>query len=362
MLKRFSFRDLDWLLLAVAAALAAVGVVEIYSTTLHSTLAGQYRKQLDWVILGVVLALVVSQLDYHQVVEHAPALYLTALAALGAVLVLSHAVARTHRWLTVGGQTLQVSELEKLIIIIAAAFHLGRRAAKPVGWKDLGILALLGGVPAVLVALEPDLGTALTYLAIIAAGVLLSGIRRRQVVVLALLAALSLPVAWRLMLPYQRDRLMSFVHPSHDSQGSSYQATQSKIAVGSGGLWGKGLGHGTQSQLGFVPVSHADFIFAAFAEERGFAGALVVLSLYLILLLRLLDGAQWAPDRIGAFLTAGLASLLFFQVAVNVGMMIGWLPVTGIPLPLMSQGGSSVFATFGGLGLAMSVKRRRFVN
>jgi rod shape determining protein RodA len=357
-----NFRDLDWLLLAVAVALAGIGVVEIYSTTLHSALAGEYRKQLDWTIVGVLVALVVSQLDYHQVVEHAPALYLAGLGTLGAVLVLGHAVARTHRWLSVGGQSLQVSELEKLVIIIAAAFHLGRRAAKPVGWKDLGILALLGCLPAVLVALEPDLGTALTYLSTIAVGVLLSGIRGRQVAVLALVGALSLPVAWRLMLPYQRDRLMSFVHPSHDSQGSSYQATQSKIAVGSGGLWGKGLGRGTQSQLGFVPVSHADFIFAAFAEERGFIGTLLVLLLYLILLLRLLDGAQWAPDRVGAFLVAGLASLLFFQVAVNVGMMIGWLPVTGIPLPLMSQGGSSVFATFAGLGLAMSVKRRRFVN
>jgi rod shape determining protein RodA len=362
MLRRLNFRDLDWLLLVVAVALAGVGVVEIYSTTLHSALASEYRKQLEWVVLGVVLAITVSQLDYHRIVEHAPVLYLGSLGALGAVLVLGRAVAKTHRWLTVGGQTLQVSELEKLIIIIAAAFHLGRRAAKPVGWSDLGILGLLGGVPAVLVILEPDLGTALTYLAIIVAGVLLSGIRGRQVVVLVMLGALSLPVAWRLMLPYQRDRLMSFVHPSRDSQGSSYQATQSKIAIGSGGLWGKGLGHGTQSQLGFVPVSHADFIFAAFAEEQGFAGTLLVLLLYLVLLLRLLDGAQWAPDRIGAFLVAGLASLLFFQVAVNVGMMIGWLPVTGIPLPLMSQGGSSVFATFAGLGLAMSVKRRRFVN
>ena len=362
MLKRFNFRDLDWLLLLVAVALAGVGVVEIYSTTAHSVLAGEYKKQVDWVILGVLLALTVSQLDYRRVVEHAPALYLAALGALAGVLVLGHAVAKTHRWLTIGGQTLRVSELEKLIIIIAAAFHLGRRVAKPVGWRDLGILALLGGLPAVLVALEPDLGTALTYLAIIGAGIMLSGIRRRQVVILALLGVLSLPVGWRFILPYQRDRLMSFIHPSHDSQGSSYQATQSKIAVGSGGLWGKGLGHGTQSQLGFVPVSHADFIFAAFAEERGFIGTLLVLSLYLVLLLRLLDGAQWAPDRVGAFLVAGLASLLFFQVAVNVGMMIGWLPVTGIPLPLMSQGGSSVFATFGGLGLAMSVKRRRFVN
>jgi len=177
-----------------------------------------------------------------------------------------------------------------------------------------------------------------------------------------LLAAVLLPLGWHFMLPYQRDRVLSFTHPSEDSRGSGYQVAQSKIAVGSGGLWGKGLGHGTQSQLGFVPVSHADFIFASFSEEQGFVGTTVVLLLYLILLLRLLDGAQWAPDRAGAFLVAGLAAVLFFQVAVNIGMMIGWLPITGIPLPLMSQGGSSVLATFIGLGLALSVKRRRFVN
>ena len=362
MQKGFSFRDIDWILLGIAFALAIVGVVEIYSTTAHTTLAGEYRRQLEWVTLGVVAALAVSQADYHLVVEHAPALYVAGLASLGAVLLLGHAVARTHRWLSIGGQTLQVSELVKLVIIAAVAFFLSRRPAKPVGWKDLALLAVLGGVPAALVALEPDLGTALTYLAIVAGGVLLAGLRPRHIVGLALAGALLMPVAWHFMRPYQRDRLVSFVHPAEDSQGSGYQAAQSKIAVGSGGLWGKGLGNGTQSQLGFVPVSHADFIFAAFAEEQGFIGTMVVLLLYLVLLLRLLDGAQWAPDRSGAFLVAGLAALLFFQVTVNVGMMIGWLPITGIPLPLMSQGGSSILATFVGLGLALSVKRRRFVN
>jgi rod shape determining protein RodA len=360
--KGLNFRDLDWLLLLVASAIAGIGVVEIYSTTLHSSLAGQYHKQLDWVVVGVLAALVVSQLDYHRLVEQAPALYFASLFALLAVLVVGRAVAKTHRWISLGGQTLQVSELVKLTIIVAAAFYLGRRPEKPVGWKDLAVLGVLAGLPAVLVALEPDLGTALTYVAIVAAGMLLTGVQRRQLGVLVIVAALSLPIGWRLMRPYQRDRLMSFVHPAEDSQGSGYQVTQSKIAVGSGGLRGKGLGHGTQSQLGFVPVSHADFIFAAFAEEHGFIGTLVVLLLYLVMLLRLLDGAQWAPDRVGALLAAGMTAVLFFQVAVNVGMMIGWLPITGIPLPLMSQGGSSVFATFVGIGLAMSVKSRRFVN
>ena len=360
--KSFSFRDLDWLLLLVAVGLAGLGVMQIYSTTTHSALAGEYRKQLDWVVVGVLAAVVTSQIDYHHIVEHAPALYLAGLGALAGVLVLGNTVARTHRWLSIGGQSLQVSELIKLVIIVGVAFYLGRRPAKAVEWTDLAVLGAVAGLPAALVVLEPDLGTALTYLAIVAAGVILTGVRVRHVVALGLLAAVLLPVGWHFMLPYQRDRVMSFSHPSEDSRGSGYQVTQSKIAVGSGGLWGKGLGRGTQSQLGFVPVSHADFIFASFAEEQGFVGTVIVLLLYLILLLRLLDGAQWAPDRSGAFLVAGLAAVLFFQVAVNIGMMIGWLPITGIPLPLMSQGGSSVFATFIGLGMALSVKRRRFVN
>jgi len=360
--RNLSFRDLDWPLLLVAVGLAGLGVMQIYSTTAHSALAGEYRKQLDWVIVGVLAAVVISQIDYHHIVEHAPTLYVAGLGALAGVLVLGNTVARTHRWLSIGGQSLQVSELIKLVIILGSAFYLGRRPAKPVEWRDLAVLAAVAGLPAALVALEPDLGTALTYLAIVAAGVLLRGVRLRQVAALGLLAAVLAPVGWHFMLPYQRDRVMSFAHPSEDSRGSGYQVAQSKIAVGSGGLWGKGLGRGTQSQLGFVPVSHADFIFASFAEEQGFVGTAIALLLYLILLLRLLDGAQWAPDRAGAFLVAGLAAVLFFQVAVNIGMMIGWLPITGIPLPLMSQGGSSVFATFIGLGLALSVKRRRFVN
>jgi rod shape determining protein RodA len=238
---------------------------------------------------------------------------------------------------------------------------LAERREKHVTWKDLTKLGILVGIPAILVALEPDLGTALTFFPIATAGIFLAGIQRRQAAVLCLLGLLMLPVAWHLARPYQRDRIASFFHPSQDARGSSYQGTQSKIAIGSGGLWGKGMGNGTQSQLGFIPVSHADFIFAAFSEEQGFVGTLIVLGLYLVLLLRLLDGAQTAGDRAGTMVLVGFASLLFFQVLINVGMMIGFFPITGIPLPLMSQGGSSVITTFLGLGLAMSVRMRRLV-
>jgi len=362
MRKSLNFRDFDWLLLGLTLAIAGVGVIEIYSTTTQTALANQFRRQIYWIIIGCVLTLVISQIDYHLILEHVPWLYLLSIGFLGALLVVGPRVAGTHRWLQIGGFTLQVSELVKLVIILGVAALFAQRRNKAVTWGELVKLGLLAGVPGILVALEPDLGTALTYLPIVAAGAFLAGIQRRQIVTLGLVGMMILPIGWQVLRPYQRARLEAFIHPKQNVQGSSYQVTQTKIAIGSGGLWGRGLGNGTQSQLGFIPVSHADAIFAAFAEERGFIGTLFVFLLYLALLLRLLDAAQTSADRSGCFLLVGFAAVLFFQVAVNVGMMIGWFPITGIPLPLMSEGGSSVLFIFLGLGLVMSVKMQRFVN
>jgi rod shape determining protein RodA len=360
--RAFNFRDLDWLLFLAALALAVVGIVEIYSTTAHTVLASQYRKQIEWVAVGSILALVLSQVDYHFVLDNAPILYLVTLFGLAAILVFGHPLDGARRWIGMGGLTFQVSELGKLVIILSVAAYFAKRKAKFLALRDLVALGLLAGIPAGLVVLEPDLGTALTFFPAVLAGIYLAGIRLRYVLAVGLAVVLLAPVGWHLLRPYQRDRLMTFVHPTENTRGSAYQVTQSKIAIGSGGFWGKGLGNGTQSRLGFIPVSHADFIFAAFAEEQGFVGTVLVLLLYFVLLMRLLDDAQLAEDRAGAFFVIGLTSVLFFQVAVNIGMMIGLLPITGIPLPLISQGGSSALLTFVGLGLAMSVRKRRFVN
>lgn len=362
MRKLFRLNDVDWFLLALALLIAAIGVVEIYSTTIHSPLAGQYKKQIYWIILSCILALAASRLNYRLVLEQTPWLYIASVVALAGLLIAGHSIAGTRRWLQLGGMSFQVSEIAKLIIILVVAAYFADRRTKAVTWGDLVKLGILAGLPAALVALEPDLGTALTFLPIVIAGVLFAGIRWQHIVVLCLAGILALPVGWHFLRPYQRERLMTFLHPSQNTQGSSYQVTQTKIAIGSGGFWGKGMGNGTQSRLGFIPVSHADSIFAAFAEEQGFLGTLFVLLLYFALLLRLLDGAQMAADRAGAFLLVGLASVLFFQIVINTGMLIGVFPITGIPLPLMSQGGSSLLFTFLGLGLAMSVRARRYVN
>jgi rod shape determining protein RodA len=362
MSKAVRYRDFDWFLLLLALGVAAVGIVEIYSTTAHTALAVQYKRQIYWVLLGLLIALLVTRFDYHLILEQTPWIYAATILALVAVLVIGHSISGARRWLKIGPLTFQVSELAKLVIMVVVAAYLANKREKFVTWKDLVTLGGLTGLPAALVAVEPDLGTALTFFPIVAGGLFLAGIRGRQVLALLLFGIMILPAGWHFLKPYQRERVMTFVHPSEDTQGSGYQASQARIAIGSGGFWGKGIGNGTQTRLGFIPVSHADFIFASFAEERGFVGTLLVFLLYLALLLRLLDGAQTAGDRAGAFLLVGFASVLFFQVAVNIGMMIGFLPITGIPLPLMSQGGSSTLITFVGLGLAMSVKMRRFVN
>jgi rod shape determining protein RodA len=209
------------------------------------------------------------------------------------------------------------------------------------------------------------LGTTLTYTPILIAGLFLGGINLRQSLILITAGAVLVGGVWssgKFLKPYQKARLTAFVNPENDPKGSGYQVLQSEIAVGSGGIWGKGLEKGTQTQGYFLPVPYTDFIFAAFSEEHGFVGAVFVLLLYFLILMRLIQNAQTAADLSGSLIIMGIVAMLTFQIAVNVGMVIGLMPVTGIPLPLLSYGGSSVLFTFLALGVAMNVRMRRFVN
>jgi len=215
----------------------------------------------------------------------------------------------------------------------------------------------------VLVMAQPDLGTALTYIPIMVAGVFLAGLRWQYAIAILLILAIVMPVSYFVILKdYQRARLISFLDPSQDPKGSGYQVIQSKIAVGSGALWGRGVTKGSQTQGRFLPVPHTDFIFSAFAEEHGFVGVVVVLGLYFLLLMQIVQNAQTAPDRAGMYICMGIATVLLFHVLVNVGMVVGRMPVTGIPLPLMSSGGSNILSVFLMLGLVNNVRLRRFVN
>jgi rod shape determining protein RodA len=357
-----SGRDYDWWLIAIAFAICGIGVVEIWSATHAGALAGMQWKQVGWIVIGLVSMFAVSRLDYHAVLDKAPIIYLVGLAALLGVLFAGHTRFGSRRWIPIFGQFFQVSELIKLVIIIVLARFLAEVRTERLSLGDLLKAGALTAVPLVLILLQPDLGTALVLVPVAAVGAYLAGIQWKHAAVLLLAGTMMVPIGWHFLRPYQKERVATFLRPEEDPQGSGYQILQSKIAVGSGGFWGKGLGHGSQNQLGFVPVRYSDFILAALAEELGFAGVFAVLVLYTALLLRLIQNARHAKDRSGMFLVMGVAAILGFHVLVNVAMVIGFMPVTGIPLPLMSYGGSATLFVFLALGLVMNVRIRRFVN
>ena len=362
MRQSLGIREYDWWLLAIVFAICSIGVLEIWSATHTSQLAGMHWRQLSWIALGLVAMLLASRVDYHAVLDKAPILYLIGLVALGMVLAFGDIRFGARRWIPVFGQFLQVSELVKLIIIIVVARFFAEVRAERLSLGDLFKAGALTGVPLVLILLQPDLGTAMVLVPVVAVGAFLAGLQWKHAAALLLAGAMMLPVGWYALRPYQKERVTTFLRPGEDPRGSGYQILQSKIAVGSGGFWGKGIGNGSQNQLGFVPVRYSDFIVAALAEELGFAGIFVALVLYTALLLRLVQNAQRAKDRAGMFLVMGVAAILGFHVLVNVAMVIGFMPVTGIPLPLMSYGGSATLFVFLALGLVMNVRLRRFVN
>ena len=355
-------RDYDWWLLTLVFTICGIGLLEIWSATHASHLAGMHWRQVMWIALGVMIMLVLSRVNYHVILDQAPILYMIGLAALVAVLLVGHTRFGAKRWLPVLGDFFQVSELVKLIIIVVLARFFSEVRTDRLLLSDLIKAGVLVGVPVGLILLQPDLGTAMVLVPVAAVGAFLAGLQWKHALVIVALGAMLLPVGWHFLKPYQRSRVTTFLRPEDDPRGSGYQILQSKIAVGEGGFWGKGLGNGSQNQLGFVPVRYSDFILAALAEELGFAGVVVTLVLYMALLLRLVQNAQHAKDRAGMFLIMGVTAAIGFHVLVNAAMVIGLMPVTGIPLPLMSYGGTATLFVFLALGLVMNVRLRRFVN
>ena len=357
-----SYRDLDWPLLAVTLIICALGVLQIYSATRDTHWQDAWWKQLIWIGIALGLMWVVTSIDYHTLLGQIPLLYSISVGSLIAVLLLGRLVFGSRRWIKVLGVNLQVSEFVKLVIILMVARYVSELRSDEIKPRDLLKLGVLVGLPAFLVMYQPDLGTGLTYLPILAAGVLIAGVKWRYLAIVAIVGALTLPVGWYFLKDYQRQRLVTFLDPSGDPRGAGYQVIQSKIAVGDGGVWGRGVTRGTQTQLRFLPATHTDLIFSSFAEEHGFVGVVVALGLYFLLLMQIVQNAQMAPDRAGMYVCMGVAALLLFHVLVNVGMVVGRMPVTGIPLPLMSSGGSNMFSVFMMLGLVNSVRLRRLVN
>jgi rod shape determining protein RodA len=358
-----SIWDLDWPLLLITLAICALGVLQIYSAAHETVWRDAWWKQIVWTGLGLIALWVSAQIDYHTVLGRVYILVGLSVAGLIAVFVIGTVAGGARRWIPLGGGVkLQVSEFVKVVLVLAVARLLSDLKKDELDWKDLLKVGALVGGPMVLVMKQPDLGTSLTYLPILLAGVFLAGLRWKYYAIVALALAVSLPVAWFMLHDYQRARLTTFVDPAQDPRGSGYQVIQSMIAVGHGGMWGKGVTKGTQTQLQFLPVPHTDFIFSSFAEEHGFVGVVVVLGLYFLLLMQIVQNAQTAPDRAGMYICMGVFAILLFHVLVNVGMVVGRMPVTGIPLPLMSAGGSNTISVFIMLGLVNNVRLRRFVN
>ncbi|MGA9072026.1 MAG: rod shape-determining protein RodA [Terracidiphilus sp.] len=364
-MRRFlSFREFDWALLSMVLLLCTLSVFEIYSATLHTKYVGFHTKQILWIASGMAAMFLFSKIDYHRLLDWTPWAYAVFLLALVAVKLVGHSALGAKRWIKIGPMHFQPSEWMKLILILLLARYFSNLGGRSLTWRDIFKAFALVGLPMVLVLVQPDLGTALTYTPILVAGLFLGGINWKQALILSVCGVALVTGVWTSgrLHPYQKARLTSFINPDNDPKGTGYQLKQSLIAVGSGGVWGQGTEKGSQTQGAFLPIPHADFIFAAFGEEHGFVGAIFVLLLYFFILMRLIQNAQTAADLPGSLIIMGVVAVLTFQIAVNVGMVIGFMPVTGIPLPLMSYGGSSVLFSFLALGVAMNVRMRRFVN
>jgi rod shape determining protein RodA len=359
-----NWREWDWGLLAVALILTLMGIVQIYSATHDTKFQDAWWKQLVFLGAGLVLFWAISTIDYHTLIGHSFVMYGGVIAGLLATFVVGVKVMGARRWLPLpGGFQLQVSEFAKIVLVLVVARFLAEAKSDRLSWWDLLKLGGLVGLPWLLVKEQPDLGTSLTYLPILAAAVFLAGLRWQQVVLLIVAAAISIPAYWYspFMRPYQKERILAFLNPESDPSDSGYHVLQSKIAVGSGGMLGKGIAAGSQTQLRFLPIPHTDFIFASFAEEHGFTGVTVALFLFLVLLMQIVHNAQTAPDRSGLAICLAVAAVFLFHILVNVGMVVGRMPVTGIPLPFMSNGGSNLWSVFLMLGLVNNVRLRRFI-
>jgi rod shape determining protein RodA len=357
-----SFRDLDWPLFIISLVISMLGVMQIYSATHGTRWQSAWWKQIIWILIGLGLMWIATSVDYHTLLGQVPILYVLSVVGLVATIAVGKVVYSGRRWIPVFGFSFQISEFVKLVIILMVARYLSELKGDEVNARDLLKIGGLVAVPVALVYIQPDLGTAITCVSVLVAGILLAGLRWQYIAAIALCVALALPVGWYVIQGYQRARFLTFLNPSLDPRGAGYQVIQSKIAIGHGGIWGRGLTKGTQTQLRFLPAAQNDLIFSAFAEEHGFVGVVVVLGLYFLLLMQIVQNAQTAPDRAGMYICMGVAALLLCHLLVNVGMVAGNMPLTGIPLPLMSSGGSSVMSVFMMLGLVNNVRLRRFVS
>ena len=359
-----AWRAFDLQLMTYAGLLVAVGLVMGYTNSIESGSAPlsagtTFSRGLMWAGIAVIVFIIATAFDYHWLKTLSWPIYGLQLGLLMLTLVVGDGVGGSARWVSVGPLTFQFSEIAKILMIIVLANYLARRQGQLDSPAPILGACLLVAPPMLLVVVQPDLGTSLVFGAILAGMLFLSGASLRWLTALAVVVIAAVPIVWTYVLhDYQKQRLISFLDPAADPQGSGFQLVQSQVAVGSGGLAGKGLTNGTQDSS-LLPVQTTDFVFAKLGEELGFIGALVVFVLFIALIWRLLVAAWRSEDPFGMLVAAGVASMILFQFVVNVGMVIGVMPITGIPLPFVTHGGASLISLAFGLGLVQSINIRQ---
>ena len=365
MIDRRLLTNFDWPLVALTLVIAAIGVVNIFSATASYSVSGtSYSiKQLYWILTGLVLVLSVCSVDYHLLDDIAYWIYGVVVVLLLLVLVAGKTSMGATRWLHLGFFSLQPSEPMKIVIIIIFARVFSRYPVHAsLSIKELGLPLIIVGFPALLIMKQPDLGTAVLVLLIAGSMMLAVGVRLSALITGVVAAVPVIFIGWYFYLrDYQKNRILDFLNPERSRLGSGYHIIQSKIAVGSGGFSGKGYLKGTQTQLRFLPEQHTDFAFSVFSEEWGFLGCLVVLALYACLILWGLQIASRCNDRFGSLLAVGVTAMLFWHIAINIGMVIGLFPVVGVPLPFFSYGGTSMVTSMTGVALLLNISMRRFM-
>jgi rod shape determining protein RodA len=343
------------------AAIVCLGLLMLYSATASEN-REPFTKQVYWCLISGVVLLVAISLPYHLWASASVPIYLASLGLLVLVILVGPEIRGSHSWIRVGPFSFQPAEAAKLATILMLASYVAERQGFGVNLKSAAKMAMIVAAPVALILLQPDLGSAMVFLPILGVMVFLACLRWRVVVALLLAVVVSVPLLWPHLKPYQQERVQTFFAPERDPQGAGWQVLQSRIAVGSGGLFGKGIGAGSQAQLNFLPDRHTDFIFSVLAEEMGFVGVGTALLLYGLLLYSCLQTARAARDRLGLSLAMGVATLIGSQVIINIGVILGLMPTAGIPLPLMSYGGSALVTSVAALGLVLNVRMRCLVN
>lgn len=361
--ERSAFKRFDWNYAIVIVFLQLVGLINLYSAA-YSTdhLSRVFQSQVQWIIIGWLAFLIVSRINYQNLVKYSPAFYWINLGALLLVLVIGKRIYGSRRWLDLGFFNYQPSETMKFFLILFMAGYLARHKLENFGFKDLIKPGLILLAPFLITAKQPDLGTAILLLAIPSSMILFLKVQKKVLLTLALILAVSLPTAWNYALkPYQKNRVKNFLNPERDPRGTGYNSIQAKIAIGSGQFLGRGFQDGSQNQLQFLPERHSDFIFCVLSEEFGFFGGFLTLMAFLLLLFIILNIARESGSRSGSLICVGVAAFIFWHMVINIGMVAGLMPVVGVPLPLLSYGGSSMVTFMVSLAVVASVGNRRYM-